>query len=101
MSNIIFESHAVPAAASDGNQILWAHAFARYIFLQRRALDLTLAQAAELSGIEISAWIAMEEGRWVPEELNVIRSIEGTLQVNRGELDTIALIARLQQEYRG
>jgi hypothetical protein len=99
MSNTISESHAVPTTASDGRQIRWAHAFARYVYLQRRALGLTLAQAAELSAVEICSWIAMEEGRWVPEDLNVIHSIEGTLEVRRGELDTIALIARFQQSY--
>ena len=74
------ESHAVPTTASNGRQILWADAFARYVYLQRRALGLTLPQAAELSGMQVCAWIAMEEGRWVPEDLNVIRSIEGTLK---------------------
>jgi hypothetical protein len=97
MSNMILESHAVPTAASDGNHIFWVHAFARYVNLQRRALGLSLGRAAKLSGMQVCAWIAMEEGRWVPEDLNVIRSIEGTLEVRRGELDTIALIARFQQ----
>jgi transcriptional regulator with XRE-family HTH domain len=99
MSTQPIESHTVPTTASDGARILWARAFARYIYLQRRALGLTLAQAAELSGMQACAWIAMEEGSFVPEDLNVIRSIEGTLEVSRGWLDTIGLIARFQQSY--
>jgi hypothetical protein len=95
----LLETHAVPTTASDGRQIRWAYAFARYVYLQRRALGLPLAQAAELSGMEVCSWIAMEEGRAVPEDLNVIRSIEGTLEVRGGWLGTIALIARCQQSY--
>ena len=93
------ETHAVPTTASDGCQIRWAYAFARYVYLQRRALRWALAQAAELAGMEVCSWIAIEEGRFVPEELNVIRSIEGTLELRGGWLDTIALIARFQQSY--
>ena len=39
-------------------------------------LGLTVGAAAELAGLEVSEWCALE-CRWVPEELNVIRSIAG------------------------
>jgi transcriptional regulator with XRE-family HTH domain len=91
-------SHAplVPAAV-EGDRILIAKVLARYANRRRQELGLTIEQAAELSGIEISEWWAMEEGCWAPEELNTVRSIANTLQVHWTDLDILALFVRMSQ----
>ncbi len=74
-----------------------AFAVARYAARRRQELELTVACAAELSGLELSEWYALEAG-WVPEELHVIRSIAAALQVRWTDLDMLALFARCAQQ---
>lgn len=58
-----------------------ASALARFTVDHRLDLGMTLAQAAELSGLELSQWAALEAG-WVPEDANLRRAIAATLQVD-------------------
>jgi hypothetical protein len=85
------------AESREANRTMWASGLARYTGKRRQELDLTVAEAAEQSGLEVSEWCAMEEGGWVPEELNTIRSIAASLQVRWTDLDCLAMIARHHQ----
>jgi hypothetical protein len=60
-------------------------------FTQRRRLDLGLsvATAAELAGLELSEWFALEAG-WVPEDLMVLSSVAGTLETRWTDLVSLA-----------
>lgn len=74
-----------------------ASALARYTARRRGELGLSVARAAELSGLAVSEWCALEAG-WVPEELHVIRSIAAALEVSWTDLDMLALFAGCAQQ---
>ena len=88
---------AASAESREGDRIQIANALARYANMRRRGLGLTIEQAAELAGIEISEWCAMEEGLWAPEEYNTVRSIAATLQVRWTDLDCLAFFFRMSR----
>jgi hypothetical protein len=88
---------AASAESREGDRIQIANALARYANMRRRGLGLTIEQAAELAGIEVSEWCAMEAGGWAPEELNVVRAIAATLQVRWADLDCLAFFVRMSQ----
>ncbi len=74
-----------------------ASALARYAARRRCELGFSVARAAELSGLAVSEWCALETG-WVPEELHVIRSIAAALEVSWTDLDMLALFACCAQQ---
>ncbi len=76
-----------------------ALSLARYAARRRGELGLSVACAAELSGLAVSEWCALEAG-WVPEELHVIRSIAAALEVSWTDLDMLALFAGCAQQSR-
>ncbi len=51
------------------------------VWVQRRRvfLGLSIAAAAELAGLELSEWGALEQG-WLPEDISTIRAIAATLE---------------------
>jgi hypothetical protein len=72
--------------------------FARSVRRRRQALGLSVQHAAELSGMVVSDWYALEAG-WVPTvESGLLDSIAGTLQVSHLELPLVAEISRYSQE---
>ncbi len=64
---------------------------------RRQELGLSIARAAELSGLEACSWCLLEAG-WVPDELTTIQSIAATLEVRWTDLELIALLARRAQD---
>jgi transcriptional regulator with XRE-family HTH domain len=66
---------------------------AHYTRIRREQLELTIEHAAELSGLELSQWISLEDG-WVPEELAVIQTIAAALQVRWSDYYLIAFLCR-------
>ena len=89
-----------PARAEwEASRLRWACALARYTHDRRQELGLTVAEAAELAGLEVSQWAALEDG-WVPEELATIRAVAGTLEVRWTDLHMVAFLARVGQ-HRG
>jgi hypothetical protein len=59
---------------------------------------MTLARAAELSGLALSEWCALESG-WVPEDMNTIRSIAGTLRIDWKDYSFLACFAEAHQNH--
>lgn len=77
---------------------LWqASAFARYARKRRIQLDLTVERAAELSGINLCHWAALESG-WIPQDQAVVRAIAETLETSWPDLNLLALFARSAQQ---
>ena len=76
----------------------WISALARYTRKRREELGLSLERAAELAGLEVSEWAALESG-WVPnpDDIALIRSIAGTLEVSWVDFSFLALMAACQQ----
>ena len=87
-------------AGPDWPRTDWVECFTRYIRTRRECVGLTVAEAAELSGLELSQWGALEAG-WVPQEHATIRAIAGVLHIRWTDIEFIALIARLDLEARG
>ena len=85
-------------AAIEADRLWWSFAIARYTRIRRGKLDMTIDRAAELSGLEPSQWIALEDG-WVPEERAVLQSIASTLQVLWSDFALIALFASYTQKH--
>jgi hypothetical protein len=77
----------------------WASALARYTRQRREELDLSLERAAELAGLEMSEWAALESGWWMPASDNfpLIRAIAGTLEVCWMDYSFLVLMADCQQ----
>jgi hypothetical protein len=64
----IYQNEPLPPADTlEANRVWWASALARYTSDRRAQLGLTITRAAELSGMEVSQWCALEDG-WVPED---------------------------------
>ncbi len=79
------------------DRVFYTHLFARLVRDRRRALRLTVAQAAELTGVTTSEWVALEGG-FVPQEYKTIRTISETLEVRTGDLLMASIMSRLAQE---
>lgn len=91
---------SIPSATLQQSEpVLFASALARYASRRRGELGLSVARAAELAGLEVSEWCALEFG-WVPEELAVTRAIAATLEVSWTDLDMLALFAGCAQRSR-
>lgn len=75
----------------------YASALARCVKDRRAELGLTVEKAAELSGMEVSEWAALDAG-WVPTDDSVRRVIAETLEVNNAQIVLIAMIAQHHQE---
>ena len=74
----------------------WAMLLARSVRQRRQELGLSVQRAAQLGGMELSDWYALEAG-WVPEEQR-LRSIAGTLEIGYLQLSFIAEVSRYNQE---
>ena len=77
----------------------WISALARYTRKRREELGLSLERAAELAGLEMSEWAALESGWWMPDpdNLPMIRAIAGTLEVSWMDYSFLVLMADCQQ----
>jgi hypothetical protein len=76
-----------------------ANALGRYSYNRRERLGLTLDLAAELSGVEVALWAAMEDFSWVPERLGDCQAIAATLEVCWSDFDLVALLARSARQH--
>ena len=73
-----------------------ASSLARYVVHHRQELAMTVAQAATLSGMELSEWLALEAG-WVPGDRKVHHAIAGALQV---DISNIAILADIASNHQ-
>jgi transcriptional regulator with XRE-family HTH domain len=73
-----------------------AAALAFFVERRRARLNLTVEEAARLTGLEISQWQALESG-WVPEDRLDIQAIAAVLEVPEEDLQSFVDMHRLQQ----
>lgn len=59
----------------------WGRLFGLGIQATRNEIGLTIEQAAHLSGIELSEWMAVEDGH-VPQQVDKLRSMASVLEVS-------------------
>lgn len=67
--------------------------FGNSVQARRQELGLSIFEAAELSGLAVYQWAAVEEGCWVPDNRNVIRSMAGTLEASGMHLILLASLS--------
>lgn len=79
------------------NLRFYIYLFARIVRNRRRELGMTVTRAAQLSGMEVSQWWAIEAG-WVPTEYKTIRTIAATLEMGNSNLDLASILSSLAQE---
>jgi transcriptional regulator with XRE-family HTH domain len=81
----------------DAPQLDWGGGLTRYIRQRRQELGLTQQRAAELAGLELSQWFALEAG-WapdMPEAMDLLQAIAGTLETSWADLSFLAFMADL------
>jgi hypothetical protein len=95
-------SHHLPTPAAPAGRAArpfsWPLALARYARRRREELDLSLERAAQLAGLELSEWYALESG-WVPDldDMGRIQAIAATLEVGWMDFSVLLLMAQFQQ----
>jgi len=59
----------------------------------RESAGLSIEEAARLSGMEFSEWLAIESGN-VPQDINRLRAMAEAMQVNFDTIATMVLVCR-------
>ena len=96
-SSLTSSSLAAEDERRQANRAWMGHSLARLTVKRREDIGLTLDEAAALSGLELSQWVALEIG-WVPEEANLRRAIAATLQVDYTWYSLVATISSFSQQ---
>ena len=96
MSMSVFTSSGRRAACCNH----YAEMFGESVRQRRLELGISIPEAADLSGINMWQWAAMEYGLWIPEDGPVMRSIAGTLEADYLALSFWALVSRVNQPER-
>ncbi len=86
-----------PEAGRQAERAWYRSALARYTLARRQELGLTVARAAELAGLEISEWDALEAG-WAPDNVNTIRAIAATLEVDWEDYNAVVFVTWVYQQ---
>ena len=63
----------------------------------RKEADLSIEEAAGLSGMEISEWVAVEDGH-VPQDVNQLRAMAETMQISFDKIGNLVLLCRAAWE---
>jgi len=71
----------------------WAGIFAKAIEHNRQARGLSLEEAAQLAGMEVSQWAAIEAGS-VPQTTAQLHALAGTLEIGYDRLLNLVLLCR-------
>jgi transcriptional regulator with XRE-family HTH domain len=57
----------------------------------RKHAGLSIEKAARLSGMEVSEWMAIEEGN-VPQDINRLRAMAEAMQIRFDQIGTLVLV---------
>lgn len=75
------------------NRIQNALALANTVQRRRENLGMSVERAADLAGMQVSEWCALEAG-WVPNTLDVLRAVADTLELGYLQLSFLAEISQ-------
>jgi transcriptional regulator with XRE-family HTH domain len=78
-------------------RVVWGRLFGGYIGTIRKNAGLSVEEAARLSGMEASEWMAVEEGT-VPQDINRLRAMADAMQVSLDSIGTLVLVCRAAWE---
>jgi hypothetical protein len=59
----------------------------------RKKANLSIEEAARLSGMQSSEWMAIEEGA-VPQEINRLRAMADAMEISFDKIATLVLVCR-------
>lgn len=82
-----------PSYVPDLRRQFWGWMFSFSILQTREAAGLSIEQAAQLSGMEVSEWGAIEDGH-VPADLNRLRAMAEALSIRYDQIATMATVCR-------
>lgn len=71
--------------------------FGFFIRETRESAGLSIEEAARLSGMEFSEWLAIESGN-VPQDINRLRAMAEAMQVNFDTIASMVLVCRAAWE---
>jgi hypothetical protein len=91
--NVPFPIYPVHRVYSDPNAYIFGHT----VQARRQELGISLFEAADLSGMTIWQWAAIEECLSVPTERNLLLAISGTLEFNFFMLVLLANLSSVAQ----
>ena len=72
---------------------VWGRMFGRGIQAARNESGLSIEEAAGLSGMQVSEWMAIEDGH-VPQEVDRLRAMAATMEISYDKLLNMALLCR-------
>jgi transcriptional regulator with XRE-family HTH domain len=72
---------------------VWGRLFGRSIEAARTEAGLSIEEAAALSGMQISEWMAIEDGH-VPQDIDRLRAMAAALEINFEKLANMVLLCR-------
>jgi transcriptional regulator with XRE-family HTH domain len=67
--------------------------FGHCIQKTRENTELSIEEAARLSGMESSEWMAIEMGD-VPQDINLLRAMAGAMEISFDKIATLILVCR-------
>ena len=59
----------------------------------RESAGLSIEEAARLSGMDLSEWMAIEAGT-VPQDINRLRAMAGAMEISFDKIASMALVCR-------
>lgn len=72
---------------------VWGRLFGLSIHAARTEAGMSIEEAAGLSGMEISEWMAIEDGH-VPQDINRLRAMAAALEINFEKIANMVLLCR-------
>ena len=72
---------------------VWGRMFGRGIQAARNESGLSIEEAAGLSGMQISEWMAIEDGH-VPQEIDRLRAMAAALEISFEKMFNLVLLCR-------
>jgi transcriptional regulator with XRE-family HTH domain len=82
-----------PSHLPELRRTVWGRMFGHCIQETRKKADLSVEEAARLSGMKSSEWMAIEEGS-VPQDINRLRAMADAMEVNFDKIATLVLVCR-------
>jgi transcriptional regulator with XRE-family HTH domain len=70
----------------------YAGIFASGIENARNATGRSIPEAARLAGMQLSEWMALESGAWLPQSSEQLRAIAGALDMDYDRLASFTLL---------
>ena len=81
-----------PSIATEYRQF-WGRMFGDGIRAHREHMGISIEEAAGLSGMEISEWMAIEDG-YVPQDVNRLRAMSAAIEMRYDQIATLALLCQ-------